>query len=103
MVPIGIEEAGENEGLLVNGQFGCRYLSQCPVEIFGTIINEIDQLLDQRWGQIKGRFHAGMLVNEFCHIQIVLRGMRPHPGAGVDTVFVFVIKRLVLMPGQVNI
>jgi len=103
VVPVGVKEPLQDEGLLFHGQFCCWDFRQHPVKVLGPIIREVLQLPDQGRSQVDCRLHAFLCGNHLSHVEVILGGVHTHPGSGIEAIFVFVVHRLMLMPGEVDV
>jgi len=103
VIPIGVKETLHDESLLFHSQFRRRYLRQDPIEVLRAVFGVILELTNKGRGQVDSRFHALLRSNHLSHVEVILGGVHPHPRSGVDTIFVFVIHRLMLMPGEIDV
>src|SRR5436190_2158851 len=66
-------------------------------------ISAVVDLGQQRWNEVEGRPHVGVVVEQRWHLVIVLGRAQPHPRQEVSAREVVLVVRLVHVPDEGNV
>ena len=98
VIPVGIEEAPQDEPLVLFGELVGGLLRQHPVLILRPV-GKVVQLADEGRRQVERHVDFWVFRHGGSHVVVILDSVHPHPGTGVNAgLRVFVVERLVLMP-----